>query len=254
MNDIQSIAKQRARSSRGSLGLSGSEPLDPTKILRMKKGISIVRKPLDSSISGCFLRGRKASVVLLNSKRTAGHQNFTVAHEFYHIEYEPALQGSVCKVEEIGSTRSDSEQMADEFAANFLVPAEAVEELMFRLRGSRNTAVGIAEVIELEQYFGISHQAMLRRLKNLGWLSARQVQSLQGGVTAWARRLGYDTSLYSISGVAEVLSPYARLAREAYERGKISWGKYRQLIAEGGLADLILAEEESPLENEDCKR
>lgn len=64
------------------------------------------------------------------------------------------------------------------------------------------------------------------------------------GVISVARSPGYDTTLYSKPGNFAVLSPYARLAMSSFEEGTISWGKYRQLMVEAGLAALLSLEEE----------
>ena len=236
------------------LGLGDTEPVDPAKVLRMNRDITIVRRPFEGNISGCFLRGQPSSVVILNSKRTVGHQNFTLAHEFYHVEFEPELQGSVCPIEDASDDRPDSERLADEFAANFLVPAEGIDELMYRQVKGERSHVDMASLIEMEQYFGVSHRAMLRRMKETGWLDDEKVEEFKEGITSFARLLGYDTSLYSKPENFEILSPYVRLARDSYEKGKITWGKFCQLLGEAGLGDLIGAEEETCVENEDRER
>ncbi len=250
MSDIKAAARQKAREARRALGASETEPLDLARVLRMNRDITIIRKPFDGNVSGCFLRGRLCSVVLLNSKRTVGHMNFTLAHELYHIDFEPGLQGSVCLVDEGAWNKSESEQIADEFAGNLLVPDAGLEQQMYRLKRGNKPAVTMAEMIEIEQYFGVSHRAMLRRMISTGWLDEDTAASLREGVTSIARSLGYDTTLYSQPGDFVVLSPYARLAKSSFEEGGITWGKYRQLMVEAGLAGLLSLEEESCLEDE----
>jgi Zn-dependent peptidase ImmA (M78 family) len=250
MSDIGVTARQKAREARRALGVSETEPIDLARVLRMNKDITIIGKPFDGNVSGCFLRGRLCSVVLLNSNRTVGHMNFTLAHEFYHIDFEPGLQGSVCLIDEDAWNRSESEQIADEFAANLLVPDAGLEEQIYRLRRGDKSPLRMAEIIELEQYFGVSHRAMLRRLTSTRRLDEGTVASLKEGVISVARSLGYDTTLYTKPGDFLVLSPYARLAKGSFEDGRISWGKYRQLLVEAGLADLLSLEEESCLKDE----
>lgn len=246
MSDIKATAKQKAREARRALGVSETGPIDLTRVLRMNRDITIIRKPFEGNVSGCFLRGRLCNVVLLNSNRTVGHMNFTLAHELYHIDFEPGLQGSVCFIDEDEWNKLESERLADEFAANLLVPDAGLEEQMYRLRRGDRLPLSMAEIIEMEQYFGVSHRAMLKRLVSAGWLDEYTAASLKEGVISVARSLGYDITLYSKPGDFVIISPYARLAKQSFEEGRISWGKYRQLLVEAGLPELLTLEESCP--------
>ncbi|HHY76721.1 MAG TPA: ImmA/IrrE family metallo-endopeptidase [Firmicutes bacterium] len=246
MSDIKATAKQKAREARRALGVSETGPIDLARVLRMNRDITIIKKPFEGNVSGCFLRGRTCNVILLNSNRTVGHMNFTLAHELYHIDFEPGLQGSVCSIDEDEWNKLESEQIADEFAANLLIPDAGLEEQMYRLRRGNRFPLSMAELIELEQYFGVSHRAMLKRLVSARWLDENTAASLKDGVISVARSLGYDTTLYSKHGDFAVISPYARLARKCFQDGRISWGKYRQLLVEAGLIELVTLEESWP--------
>ncbi|CVY19721.1 zinc metallopeptidase [Streptococcus pneumoniae] len=52
------------------------------------------------------------------------------------------------------------------------------------------------ERIKLGQFYGISHKAMLYRLRNDGYLDAEEIKNMDISVIETASRLGYDTSLY----------------------------------------------------------
>jgi Zn-dependent peptidase ImmA (M78 family) len=248
MSSMMTDVMKKACDARRSLGLDEHEPLDIARVLRLVEGITLVRRPFEGNISGCFVRGKTAKMIVINSARSLGHQNFTMAHEYYHLVCEPGLTGSVCVAEEFGS-RPVSEAKADDFAGNFLVPREALAEAVYRLSRSRNQPLKMGDLIELEQLFGVSHKAMRVRLKQLGYLTAAQSDNLKDGVTREARALGFDVSLYSPTNDIKIQSPYPRLAREVLERGLISSGKYREMMLEGGFFDLIFGQDE-----EECGR
>lgn len=243
MSSRMSDIMRRARDARRSLGFSEYEPLDIARVLRWVEGITLVWKPFDGNISGLFVRGETARMITINSARTVGHQNFTMAHEYYHLMYEPELKGSVCAAETFGS-RSASETDADHFAANFLVPREALEEAVHRLDPSGKRPLQMADLIELEQLFQVSHHAMRVRLGKLGYITASQSEQLKDGVKKNARALGFDVCLYSPTSDFRIQSPYPRLAREAFDKELISTGKYREMMLEAGFFDLVFWQDE----------
>lgn len=243
MSSRMTETMKKARDARRTLGLDDTEPLDIARVLRLVEGITLSGRPFEGNISGCFVRGKTAKMITINSARSLGHQNFTMAHEYYHLICEPERSGGVCIAEEFGS-RPVSEASADDFAANFLVPREALAEAVYRLSHSRNRPLEMADLIELEQLFGVSHRAMRVRLGQLGYLSASQSEALKDGVMREARALGFDVSLYNPTNDIKVQSPYPRLAREALGRGLISSGKYREMMMEGGFFDLVFSQNE----------
>jgi len=58
-----------------------------------------------------------------------------------------------------------------------------------------------ATILRLEQYFKVSHEAMLWRLLDVGYFRNRkQMEAYRAGVTRQAELLDYDTSLYRQTG------------------------------------------------------
>ena len=54
----------------------------------------------------------------------------------------------------------------------------------------------LEDVIRIEQYYGVSHKAMLYRLLNEGYLKSEQIKGMEVGIIETAAKLGYDISLY----------------------------------------------------------
>lgn len=242
MNQIESIATFRANEVRKALGLSAFESIDIIKVLRENEDVNFILKPFESRISGMFLRLGTTKVIVLNTARTLGHQRFTAAHEYYHLCFDTGMMGGLCIAGRSKQTIT-SEAEADLFAANLLMPAEGIAHSIYkRTRGVRK--ITIDDVVNLEQKFGVSRAAMLIRLKKLGYLTEKQLSEMKEyPVIQTARILGYELDLYQPTNRDAVLSSYAEKAKIALESGYISEGRYRQLLLEAGLIDLIYGEE-----------
>ena len=247
MLTLEFEGKMNARKIRGEMGL-GDGPIDVFKIFR-EKNISYTKKPLKSSISGMFLRKGNIGFVLINSSKTKGHQNFTAAHELYHILFEEGQTGSVC-VAGTFEQKSQSEKKADYFAANFLVPSETLELELFKRIGQYNKKLDFPDLLYLEALFGVSHSVMLIRLQQIGALNEDDILRLKKGIINEAVKYGYDISLYLPTKEDITISDYVEKARILLEEGIISEGKYEELLIEAGFEDVLLGEEVQ--EYEDC--
>lgn len=238
-------ARARAVESRRSLGLGLLMPVDIWKVLQMS-GVSVLVEPLASSISGLFARKGNAQLILINSAKSLGHQNFTAAHEWFHLCYNPDLAWRVCSVALPGQ-RDRVEREADLFAAYFFMPDEALESFLAK-RKKAPGQLEMIDVIALEQAYGMSHEAALIRLEETGWLDSDSVKAMKDGVRRSARELGYSDQLYRPTGETSFQSDYAAKAALALKRGLISEGRYEELLLEAGLEDLLYGDEEGEIE------
>ncbi|UYZ22024.1 ImmA/IrrE family metallo-endopeptidase [Mesobacillus jeotgali] len=231
--------KKQASDIRKEFGISPFSSIDIREILR-DSGINLIIEPVESDISGFFLRNGQNEIVFINSAKSKGHQSFTGAHELYHIRFDTELNGRACKVGQFDE-RSPSEFKADMFAANLLAPDEAVLFQINRME-SNITNLNINDVIELGQHFNISHHAMLNRLKQMQILSNHRAQELKPGVIKQALKIGKDISLYLPTNEKKIISDYAEKALVALEKGLISDAKYEELLLEAGLADVLFGD------------
>ena len=234
-------AHQLAIDTRLRLGLQSTEYLDAYRALT-SLGISCVKRPLDSSISGATLKTGRAKIILVNSSKTLGHQNFTIAHEIYHCLYDESLLSRACKAEAFTSG-SGSEQMADFFAAHLLMPEDGIFNQL-RLRGRLGAGVDIADVISLEQFFGVSRRAMCWRLEDLKLISREDSDGYRVNVIRSARLLGKPVAVYRPTNDTALISDYAEKAREALERGLVTESRYEEVLADAGLLEEVAGQVE----------
>ena len=104
----------------------------------------------------------------------------------------------------------------------------------------------MSDIIRMEQYFGVSHQAMLIRLQDEGYLTSAQAESMQAGVIACASRLGYDVSLYKPSPEDKnirVLGHYICQADRLLHANIISAGKYEEFLLDAFRDDIVFGED-----------
>ena len=163
--------------------------------------------------------------ILVNSNSRRGRQHFTIAHELYHLFYDPNPKPHICN----GAERDKSEMEANAFASVLLMPQEGIlksisdEELIAnRLK--------ISTVLKLEQLFSVSHEAMVNRLKILKLISDKQRQELLDiSIIEAAKAYGFDLSIYQKGNENLLLGNYGENLRELYDKQIISEGHYREL-------------------------
>ena len=230
-------ARQLAIDTRLKLGLQSTEHFDVYRAVS-SLGITCVKRPLESSISGATLKTNKVKIILVNSSKTLGHQNFTIAHEIYHCLYDENLVSRACKTESFDRS-SDSEQVADLFATDLLMPEDAIFNQL-RLRKKLDEKLTLADIISLEQFFSVSRKAMCWRLEDLKLISREQSDKCCVNVIQSARSLGKDTDLYLPTNDEAVISDYVEKAGEALQKNLITESKHEEILSDANLLEKVM--------------
>jgi Zn-dependent peptidase ImmA (M78 family)/transcriptional regulator with XRE-family HTH domain len=231
---------------RNRLGLGSSSPLrDPWGIV---EGAGLTVLPLqlgrDHNVDGIFTRLRNGrACVGVNVDKWVFRQVFTVVHEYAHALMDGELDSEVCDTargwRHDGRHRyANRELRANQFAAVFLVPREALLNYlqtrgMLRASSFReHHATGLTpiELVRAQDHFGASGDMLLWRLQNESFINATERRTLKDelsrhGVLKLARALGYDWR--------DRAQPFTRaheLALSGYAKG---------LIGLGGVADIF---------------
>lgn len=214
-----SILGNKARSyaikTRNSFALGVMEPIDICKLLTIMN-VTCIKRPMDTELSGVFFSAEKAKVILINTAKTVGHQNFTVAHELFHAFFEEGLESKACMVGKF-DVRDESETTADFFATHFLMPEEGVRYCLARRMKNREV-VDLADAIYLEQLYGVSHLAMLRRLVELEIIDNKTKEGFLPNIRNNALALGYDDVLYRPSQDGYIITDYVEKVKRAYDK------------------------------------
>ncbi len=227
---------------RKRLGEDSDSPIDVFAMAQNIDGLTIVYYPLGDNLSGMCIKGQDGNnVIAINSSMTLGRQRFSLAHEFYHLYFDDSMI-SVC-AKRINSGK-EIEQSADMFASYFLMPEPSLLIQAEKL-SEKNTdkQLSLNDVIRIEQYFGVSHQAAVYRLMHTSFLDEITGSDfLNEAVRSKAESLGYSSNLYMPSPDAKKYMTYGNYINQAEQvlsKGLVSIGKYEQLLLDAFRADLV---------------
>jgi Zn-dependent peptidase ImmA (M78 family)/DNA-binding XRE family transcriptional regulator len=217
-----------AEQERRRLGL-GDSPVRSMIDLLEHEGVKVLVRPFPqgSPVSGFyFFSPELGPCAVINSQERPSRQRFTAAHEYGHflVDRGEEIQGEICDTRR---HREPFEMRANAFAAAFLLPEGGIEASLIDLHADRNR-VEAEHAVHLMHHFGVSYDAVLWRLLNLGWITAQQRQRLSAvSATALERALGYEDE----PGAAEPEPDRLRnIAIEAWRADEISLGKLSELL------------------------
>lgn len=229
---------------RKGLGEDTTSPIDIFSLAHTITQLTLVFYPMGDHLSGMCIKNDGNPVIAVNSSMSVGRQRFSMAHELYHLYFDENKQSTVCAIK-IG-TGNDTEKAADQFASYFLMPPVALSESIKKILGTKKENVGIKEIVKLEQYFGVSRQALLCRLIEDNKLTAQQADQFRQGVIRSALSLGYDDSLYKPlpeDKQYKTYGYYIQQAEELLRKDLVSNGKYEQLLLTAFRPDLVYGDE-----------
>ncbi len=232
---------------RAKLGEDANSPIDIFALAQDIEHLTIVYYPMGGNLSGICLKGASGNnVIAINSSMTVGRQRFSLAHELYHLYFDKNMT-AVC-AQKIGVGQK-TEKEADLFASYFLMPAAALQTKveMLQAKNSDHNLL-IQDVIRLEQYFQVSHQAAVTRLRQDQLLNADAADTMMTkGVRLLAKSMGYSTELYKPLPAEKQYMTYGNYinqAEEVLKRGLVSDGKYEELLLSAFRSDLVYGEKE----------
>lgn len=208
------------------------------------RNLTVLWFPMKDNISGCCSKTNDDKVIFINTNHSIGRQNFTLAHELYHLLYEDIDDFIVCGI----NMNTPSERNADEFASTLLIPDSAL--YWFRNKNQIDDW-SMEDLIKCEQYYQVSRSTMLNRLKSLNWISQDQYDEFGLNIVAEANRLGYETGLYKPSPQNQKYSSIGELVRlteKAYDKKKITGGKRREILLKCFRNDILYDNEVNMLE------
>lgn len=163
--DVRVQAEQDAQNLRHWLGLGEGPVQDLFALMDLQLGIRVYVRKLDPKVSGLFAYDDAVGAcVLLNATHRKDRQSQSGGHELGHFT-ATRRQPEVFQDEKYDNSRE--ERYANAFGRAFLTPARAVMQ-KFREVTTGSTHLTRRHVIVLAHFFGVSRQAMVMRLEELG--------------------------------------------------------------------------------------
>ena len=229
--DVRTQAENDATELRHKLGLGLMPVHDVTSLLELDLGIRVYVRRLDARVSGLFAYDEQVGAcMLLNANHPRERRAQSAAHELGHF-VSSRQAPEVLHLDRRENSRE--ERYANAFARAFLTPARTV---MQRFRDVTQGASHLTRrhVILLAHAFGVSREAMVRRLEELG-LTKR-------GTWDWFEGNGRITNEQAnqVLGDMAVMDPIDAKSPTTLRLSLLAAEAWRQeLLSEGQLARLL---------------
>lgn len=231
--DVGAQAENAASELRHWLGVAGAPIPHFVTLLEMELGVRVYVRRLDSRISGLFAYDDAVGAcMLLNANHPRERRLQTAAHETAHF-ISARRQPELLYHNEPDSTRE--ERYANAFARALLTPSRSVLQKLSALRAGSDRLTR-RHVILLAHFFGVSREAIVRRLEELhavkmgtwDWFQAN------GGITdEQVRQVIGDLSVSDAQKIETDRPTTVRLnalAGEASRQGLLSEGQLSRLL------------------------
>jgi Zn-dependent peptidase ImmA (M78 family)/DNA-binding XRE family transcriptional regulator len=231
--DVRAQAEQDAMELRQRLGLGISPIPDVVTVLEMELGVRVYVRRLDSKVSGLFAYDDALGpCILLNANHPRDRRTQSAAHETGHF-ISTRRQAEVLHSQETENSRE--ERYANAFGRAFLTPERGVKQKFQEITAGSDRLTR-RHVIVLAHFFGVSREAMVRRLEELRLVKSGTWDWFQsnGGITDDQARqvLGDLSTPDSYKGEADRPTTLRLnlLAAEVYRQGLLSEGQLARLL------------------------
>lgn len=231
--DVRAQAEGDALELRQWLGLGLGPVRELVTVLELELGVRVYIRRLDARVSGLFAYDETlGACMLLNANHPRDRRSQTAAHELGHFVATRHMP-EVLHIDEPGMSRE--ERYANAFGRNFLTPARAVMQRFAEVTAGSSRLTRI-HIIVLAHAFGVSREAMVRRLEELGltkpgtwdWFQAN------GGITDDQARQVLGDLTPADNAKAEADRPTTlrlnMLAAEAWRQELLSEGQLARLL------------------------
>ena len=232
-----------AQDLREKLGEDANSPVDIFALANQIEKLTIVFYPLGENISGICVKDEIVKLIAINSSMSYGRQRYSMAHELYHLYYDTSAGFNVCAKK--FNPKGESEKCADQFASYFIAPYGALHKAISH--STKDDLLELSDIIALEHYFGMSHQAMLWRLISEGFLTKAEADNYSSGVRSKARSLGYEEKLYlplPADNQKRTYGYYIKQVRALQQKNIVSSGKIDELLLDAFRDDIVFGDDE----------
>jgi len=188
-----------------------------------KNDIKIIQfKAGNRDISGFSAYNQKSGYcIFLNSECTIERRFFTAVHELAHLIFHKNDYEGDIKIEE----ENIKEDIANEFAGSFLVPAKLLKEFCEEKFIEK---VGFEDVMSLKKYFNVSAKCIIKRLLNEKIINDKEYEDLDKKIDS--KISPYDE--YEPIGNDRNIENYrfVNLIKKAFFEEKITVSKVSELL------------------------
>jgi Zn-dependent peptidase ImmA (M78 family)/DNA-binding XRE family transcriptional regulator len=230
--DVREQAEHDALELRQRLGLGMGPIQDIVALLELDMGVRVYARRLPTKISGLFAYDEAlGACILLNANHPRARRTQTGAHEAGHLLIRQAAE----VFEEAAIENTREERYATTFGRVLLTPARAVKEKFSDITAGASQLTR-RHVISLTHFFGVSREAMVRRLEELRLVKPKAWEWFEknGGITDEQERqvLGDVDRSDPVKAEADKPTTFRlnQLACEAWRRELMSESQLARLL------------------------
>lgn len=235
MNEL--LLEKEANAFRQMNGLASNEPIR-LKSLLQKLNVVTIFSTLSSDFSGMALKVQMNEqtdrFMLVNSSQSVGKQHFTICHELYHLFVQQSFTSQVCRTGLFDKKADPEEYNADLFSSYLLLPKDGLIENIPN-EELDNKKLTLSTILSLEHYYSCSRRALLYRLKKLLLIKSEEYDVFTVDIKRGALEYGFQTDLYEPGNDGVIIGDYGLLAKELYDKDKISQSHYYTLLTDLGI-------------------
>ncbi|MGD9813845.1 MAG: ImmA/IrrE family metallo-endopeptidase, partial [Bacilli bacterium] len=230
------VLQRRALNIRDHFGVDDNSPMDLVALVATNSEITLVFYPFKEEISGVCIKS--ANLIAINSHSTLGRQAFSIAHELYHFFYD----GEKTSISYFDvSENSRVEKDANLFASYLLMPDSSFSRYCNKLTDNGSKKIELQDILEIEQYFRVSRNAVLVRLIQEEYITIEESEQFKTDIVKNAKKYGFDITLYLPTDInkPKTFGAYLKKALELKDLGLISDGKYEEYLLEAYRSDIV---------------
>lgn len=223
---LEPTAESIALEERNRLGL-GDGPIPILRdVLEQDVGLRIFFLVMPAKFSELyFYTDRLGGCIAVNSAHPEERRRWSLSHGYFH--FLASRREPWCVIAGDERRLPTSERFADAFTRYFLMPTAGLTRRFSDIR--QKGSVTVADLCTLANFYGVSVEALTRRLESMRLLPSGMWERLRGNIRV--RDIQRQLGLESIPARHQTLPPrYQYLAIEAFSR---------ELIGEGQLARFL---------------
>ncbi|WP_454853517.1 helix-turn-helix domain-containing protein [Promicromonospora soli] len=230
-NKIEDVedASAAARTARKAAGFGG-DALGPMADVLDDFGLYVATVVAGEAVDGVMLPQEGFAVTVINADQSPGRRRFTAAHELGHYLFDDTYAA-----EAISGGTSEHERLVNAFAAEFLLPLDAVRSHWTgNLEGASADLQRIREeAIWLSSTYRMSWSGVLARLGESDLIDDQQSRALQPNPTlAELRSYGRQPEEDLCDG--DLSAAVSRAALDAYRDGLIGSSRASEILRGAG--------------------
>lgn len=227
------IIDAKSQLKRKDFGVDLLAPIDIFSLIGQIDNLTLIRYPFSDNISGICLKNESISLIAINSNMSYGRQRFSLSHELYHLFYDEHSCLNICSKNI--DKRNINELKADMFASYLLMPPTALQAKLKNIND-----ITLKDIINLEQYFQISHKAMLTRLIMAGYLKEDESKKFEKDIIKNTTKLGYDDSLYKPTLLSNgTYGYYIKQIEEISDKELMPLSKINEFLLDANREDMV---------------